>query len=319
MSDNPKLTQEEVAALIDGLNSGTLTSETNKGDHVDYKPFVFGDEDTALLGDMHSLRLINDRFSRQFRNVLLPMLRLTPRITTQAPESMRYEDHTAKVEGFTSLTTAHADRLKDQILIHVQPRMISLLVNSFFGGKGDIDITRQSEFTPTEEKILENVINGIVTTLEESWREIFPLNFTVISSETNKAFSSFVEPQENVIVNEFVVHLPFAKSCTIYIVYPRQAMKQIAGILRSKIQRSGDRHDEKWEKALHEAVLNIPLKFVPRIAEPKINLGELMNIEEGMVVEIPAFEKVSIFVAGQPMFTASIGDRDGKYAVRILN
>ena len=119
MSDNPKLTQEEVAALIDGLNSGTLTSETNKGDHVDYKPFVFGDEDTALLGDMHSLRLINDRFSRQFRNVLLPMLRLTPRITTQAPESMRYEDHTAKVEGFTSLTTAHADRLKDQILIHV--------------------------------------------------------------------------------------------------------------------------------------------------------------------------------------------------------
>jgi len=38
-----------------------------------------------------------------------------------------------------------------------------------------------------------------------------------------------------------------------------------------------------------------------------------------MVVEIPAFEKVSIFVAGQPMFTASIGDRDGKYAVRILN
>ena len=48
-------------------------------------------------------------------------------------------------------------------------------------------------------------------------------------------------------------------------------------------------------------------------------LQHALNIEEGMVVEIPAFEKVSIYVAGQPMFTASIGDRDGKYAVKILN
>jgi flagellar motor switch protein FliM len=42
-----------------------------------------------------------------------------------------------------------------------------------------------------------------------------------------------------------------------------------------------------------------------------------VDIHEGMVVEIPAFEKVDIFVEGEPMFEATIGERDGKIAVRI--
>jgi flagellar motor switch protein FliM len=34
-----------------------------------------------------------------------------------------------------------------------------------------------------------------------------------------------------------------------------------------------------------------------------------------MVVEIPSFEKVKIFVEGQDLFTGTIGERDGKMAV----
>jgi flagellar motor switch protein FliM len=42
-----------------------------------------------------------------------------------------------------------------------------------------------------------------------------------------------------------------------------------------------------------------------------------MNIHEGMVVEIPPFDEVKIFVEGESLFEGSIGERDGKIAVRI--
>lgn len=318
MSNNRKLSNEEVSALIEGLNTGEIDASSGLSKDVDYRPYVFGAEDAGLLGDLHTLRLINERFGRQLRNVLLPMLRLMPRIATLPPETKRFEEHLRSVDSFISLSTARVDALKGTILVSIPPRLISILVNSFFGGKGDCDVTHQTEFTPTEERILHIIVEGALRTLEESWREVYPVHFEFMSSETNPAFTSFVESQEVVIVNTFVVQLPYAKPANIDILYPRQALKQIATILRSKIQRVSDGRDFNWERRLEEALMQIPLNFVPRIAEPKITLRQLMDVHEGMVIDIPAFEKVKVFVEGEEFFGAHIGDRDGKLAIRIL-
>jgi len=317
MASNRKLSNEEVTALIEGLNTGDLGAGSGSLPEVEYKPFQLGNEDASLLGDLHTLRLINERFGRQVRNVLLPMLRFQPRITTLPPESKRFEEHMRTVDAFTSQSIAKADTLKSLILVRIPPRLISILVNTFFGGKGDCNITRQTEFTPTEERIHQVVVEGALRTLEDAWREVYPVNFEYLNTETNPAFTSFVEGQENVVINSFVVQLPFSQPATIDIVYPRQGLKQIATILRSKIQHTSDGRDMQWAQRLRDALLEVPLNFVPRIAEPSIELGDLVNVYEGMVVEIPAFDSVKIFVEGEPLFDGTIGERDGKIAVRI--
>jgi len=316
MSNNRKLSNEEVSALIEGLNSGEIASNSGLG-QIEYKPFALGSEEMNTLGDLHTLRLINERFGRQLRNVLLPMLRFMPRISTLPPETVKFEEHLATCDSFTSLTTARADALKGMIMVRVPPRLISILVNSFFGGKGDCKTTHQTEFTPTEERILNIIVEGALRTLEESWREVYPVQFDLLASETNPSFASFVDGGDVVVVNSFVVQLPFTQPVTIDIVYPRQSLKQIAGILRSKIQRVSEGRDTQWEDRLREAVMGVPLNFVPRIAEPKISLRDLMDVHEGLVVDIPAFDLVKIFVEGEPLFSGNIGERDGKIAVRL--
>jgi len=44
----------------------------------------------------------------------------------------------------------------------------------------------------------------------------------------------------------------------------------------------------------------------------------LMNVQEGMIVDIPAFETIRVFVEGEELFTGMMGDRDGKLAVRVV-
>ena len=317
MSSTRKLSNEEVAALIEGLKDGSVDATPGMSAPVEYKPFQFGADDTNLLGDLHTLRLINERFARQFRNILLPMLRFAPRISTLPPETRRYEDYQKGLDSFLSLSIGRADALKGSILMTIPPRLISILVNSFFGGRGDSIVTRSNEFTPTEERIIQNVVDGGLATLEECWREVYPVEFEFSGSETNPAFTFFVEAQELVIVCSFVVQLPFADPATIDILYPRQSLKQIATILRSKIQRVGADRDLNWERKLQDAMLDLQLSFVPRIADPKISLSELLRLRENMVVEIPSFEKVKILVEGQDLFTGTIGERDGKMAVCI--
>ena len=250
------------------------------------------------------------------RNVLLPMLRFSPRITIQPPETKRFEEYSSALDSFLSLTTARVDALKGTILITVPPRLISILVNSFFGGRGDSAVTRATEFTPTEERVIEIVAEGSLKVLEEAWTEILPAKFEMVGSETNPAFTSFVDAQETVVVSTFIVHLPFAEPCAIDILYPLQSLKAIAPLMRSKIQRVGER-DENWERRMQLALLNLPLSFYPRIAEPVVTMTELLRLRPGVVVEIPAFEQIEIMVEGQPLFAGSLGERDGKMAIRI--
>jgi flagellar motor switch protein FliM len=312
-----KLNNEEVAALIDGLTDGVLDAGTGVNPDTDYKPFVFGGDDTGLLGDLYTLRLINERLGRQMRNVLLPMLRFSPRIATLPPDTKRFETYLAGLDSFLSLNTARVDALKGTILLTIPPRLVSILVNSFFGGRGDSPVTRATEFTPTEERIIQIVVDGCLRSLEDAWREIFPVSFDFIGSETNPAFTSFIEAQDMVVICSFVVQLPFATPAAIDIIYPLQALKQIAPLLRSKIQGVGDGHDDGWARKLQDSLLDTQLEFSPRIAEPTITLSELMRLKPGMVVDIPAFEEVKVFVEGQSLFRATIGERDGRMAVSI--
>jgi flagellar motor switch protein FliM len=318
MASTRKLSNEEVSALIEGLHDGSIEPNVSQTKKVEYRPYVFGGEDAGLLGDLHTLRLINERFGRQLRNVLQPMLRFLPRISTLAPETKRFDEYVKKSEQFVSFTTARADAIKGMILIQFPPKLISILVNSFFGGRGNCAVTHQSEFTPTEERILQVIIDGALKTLEDSWREVYPVSFEFIGSETNPAFTSFVEAQEAVIVSSFVVQLPYAEPSTIDILYPRQALKQIATILRSKIQRVGDGRDLKWEARLHEALLDVELSFVPLIANPTLTIRELLKLRVDMVIDIQTFEQVKIYVEGEPLLVGLIGEQDGNLAVRIV-
>ena len=70
-------------------------------------------------------------------------------------------------------------------------------------------------------------------------------------------------------------------------------------------------------RRLREALMGVPISFVPRLAEPTVSLPELLRLHVGMVIEIPAFEEVDCYVEGRELFTGIIGEQDNKMAVRI--
>jgi flagellar motor switch protein FliM len=319
MSSSRKLSNEEVAALLEGLEDGALDVGTGVLPGKEYQPYALGNDDANLLGDLYTLRLINERFGRQFRNILLPMLRFAPRVQTMPPETKRFDEYLSGLESFLSLTTLRVDELKGSILATIPARLISILVNSFFGGRGDSAVTRTSEFTPTEERIIQIVMEGATKTLSEAWKEVYEANFDVMASEMNPAFLSFIEGNEQVVICSFVVQLPFAKPAAIELVYPLQMLKLIAPLLRSKVQRIGENRDENWATRLREAVLQIPLVIAPRVAEPTVNLTQLLRLQPGAVISIEAFNDIPIYIEGHPLFTGRIGEKDGKMAVSIID
>ena len=63
---------------------------------------------------------------------------------------------------------------------------------------------KRSEFTSTEERIIELVNEGLNETLQVAWRDLMPINITHQNREINPQFASFVDGAELVIICSFV-------------------------------------------------------------------------------------------------------------------
>ena len=100
-------------------------------------------------GDYYALRMINERFARMARQVFLPMLRIQPRISSFPPEVKTFDEYTAGIENFMSLNISRIEELRGSMLAVLSPTFISVLTNSYYGGKIKALATTRSEFTAT--------------------------------------------------------------------------------------------------------------------------------------------------------------------------
>jgi flagellar motor switch protein FliM len=302
-----KLSSDEVNALIEGLGSESAPpSAIMDGDDV--RPFQFGSDDLSLLGDYHALRIINERFARLARAVYLPMLRIQPRISSFPPEVKTFDEYTAGIENFMSLSISRIEELRGNVLTVFTPNFISVLTNSYYGGKIAALPSKKTEFTATEERIIELVNDGLNDTLQVAWRDLMQITVTHQNREINPQFASFVDGAELVIICSFVVQLPDTDAASFDVIYPLQTLKPIAAQLRSRLQADVAEDDHTWREKMERAVLNIPLSVTGRLSEPVVSMYQLINMQIGDTFPITIGEGVEVQIDGEDAFLGELGE-----------
>ena len=313
-----KLSSEEVNALMEGLKSGDLSASTTikDGKEVEYKTFQFGSDDLSLLGDYYALRLINERFARTVRSVFLPLLRVQPRISSFPPEVKSYEEYSSGLDAFMSMTNSRIDELRGSMLTVLPPNFVNLCTSSRYGGKLEVSETNRTEFTSTEEKIIEVVNEGIAKVLEQSWKDLTPITIKFHSREQNPQFAAFVESSDLIIVCSFVMQLPKVDSMSFDIV-SLQTLKPVSSLLRSRVQSDVVETNLSWRDKLEKAVLEVPLKVQSNLSEPVVSMSKLLRIKEGDTLNINVDDTVDFYVSNQKYFKAEMGEVKGNASVKL--
>jgi len=312
-----KLSSDEVNALIEGLGEDGGDSAATSAEDKDVRPFQFGSDDLSLLGDYYALRMINERFARMARQVFLPMLRIQPRISSFPPEVKTFDEYTAGIENFMSLNISRIEELRGSMLIVLSPTFISVLTNAYYGGKIKPLATARSEFTATEERIIEIISSGLNDTLEVAWRDLMEISIQYSSREVNPQFASFVDGSDLVIICSFVVQLPDIDAASFDIIYPLQTLKPIASLLRSRVQTDKANDDKSWRDRMERAVLEVPLSLTARLSEPTVSMNKLIHLKEGDVFPIDIGEGVEILIEKLPFYNGELGEVGGQAAISL--
>ena len=311
-----KLTSEEVDALMEGLQASDYEVQADVADSSDVRAFQFGEDDLSLMGDYYALRLINERFARHARGVFLPMLRLQPRISPFPPEVKTFDEYCEGIDNFMNLNISRMEELRGPMLLTLGPKFISTLTASFYGGSIYQPDQKRTEFTNTEERVIELVHEGLSECLSAAWTDLMPITLSHQGREVNPQFASFVDGSELVIICAFLIQLPNGDSVNMDVVYPLQTLKPIATQLRSRMQ-SDTNDDVSWRERMEHAILNIPLNVTAFLGEPVMSMGQLIRLQTGDVVPIQVNDGIELRVEDNPIFLADIGEVSGQAAVSL--
>lgn len=316
MPANDVLTQEEIDALLHGVDSGEVDTEAPpEPDEV--RPIDLASHERIVRGRMPTLEMINERFARHFRISLFNMLRRTAEISVGGVKMVKFSEYMHSLYVPTSLNLVRVKPLRGTALFVIDPKLVFILVDNFFGGDGRFYTKIEGrEFTPTEVRVIQMVLEQAFRDLKESWAPVLKVDFEYMNSEVNPQFANIVSPTEVVVVSTFHLELDGGGG-ELHVTMPYSMVEPIRELLDAGIQSDRTEVDERWLNALREEMKEAQVEVESTLLETRLTLGELMRLKAGDVIAVDVPELVTVRVEGVPVFRGEFGVSDGKKAVKI--
>ena len=319
MANEDLLSQDEIDALLSGVDSGDVeTEEAVSTDPSEADTFDFSSQDRIVRGRMPTLEMINERFARNIRTSLFDLLRRSPVISVEDIQSLKFSEYIHTLLMPSNLNLISVSPLPGTALVVFDPKLVFALVDSFFGGDG----SRQSkiegrEFTGTELRLVRKLIDNFFSDLKEAWGPVLDLDFTHQGAEINPQFANIVTPSEVVVVSSFKIDLEIG-SGDLHITMPYSMLEPIKELLDAGMQSDSTGKDARWGARLRDEIRTAPVRIESTLAKTKIPMRDVLNMRAGDVIKLELPDTVVARVGDIPVFRAKYGSSRGNRALRVV-
>lgn len=314
---NDLLSQDEIDALLHGVSSGGVETDTglSEGGTTSYD---FTQQDRIVRGRMPTLEMINERFTRYFRVSLFNMLRRSAEISVRGVQMMKFSEYIHSLYVPTSLNMVKVKPLRGTGLFVMDPKLVFILVDNFFGGDGRFHTRIEGrEFTPTEQRIMRILLDNAFSDMQQSWAPALPIEFEYVNSEVNPQFANIVGPTEVVVVSTFQIELDGGGG-NMHVTLPYSMLEPIRDLLDAGVQGDRLEQDERWSANLYEGAKDALVEMAIPLTSTRLLLSDVMKLKPGDIIPIDMPENVVVMVEEIPLFRASYGAYHGNVGVKIV-
>ena len=317
MSVNDLLSQDEIDALLHGVDGGDIETEEDIFDG-EAKSYDFTSQDRIVRGRMPTLEMINERFARYFRTSLFNMLRRSPEIAVSGVQMLKFAEYVHTLFVPTSLNLVNIQPLRGTALFVFDPKFVFISVDNFFGGSGKFyNKIEGREFTKTENRVIEIMLKKAFEDMKQAWAPVMEVDFDYQSSEVNPHFANIVSPTEVVVISTFHIELDGGGG-DIHVTIPYSMLEPIRELLDAGTVSDRTEVDERWTTALIEDVklADIDLKSV--LTEVEISLKDVLNMKEGDIIPFDFPETVTLTTEDDvPVYRGKFGVHQNYNAIRV--
>jgi len=319
MSDADLLSQDEIDALLHGVDGGDVETESGlDGSSGEAGSYDFTSQDRIVRGRMPTLEMVNERFARYFRISLFNLLRRSCEISITGIQMLKFSEYVHSLFVPTNLNVIKMKPLRGSGLFVFEPGLIFSIVDTYFGGTGKFhNKVEGREFTATEMRVIRIVLEIIFVDLKKAWEPVLAVDFEYVNSEVNPQFANIVSPTEVMVVSTLHLELDGGGG-DIHFSLPYSMLEPIRELLDAGIQSDrGGETDERWKVSLRNEIKTADIEVASTLCEMDMSLKEILNLEEGDIMPIELPDKVLVEASEIPMFRGKLGVSNGNYAIQL--
>jgi flagellar motor switch protein FliM len=312
------LSQDEVDALLGGVDDGAIDTSAEESEFDgEARPFDFNNQERIVRGRLPTLEMINDRFSRYFRVSFFNMLRKSPEISVNGIEMIKFSEYIHTLFVPTSLSMIKMAPLRGTGLIMLDPKLVFILVDNFFGGDGSIHAKIEGrDFTSTELRVIEKVVQMCFADLVKAWAPVMSVEYSYHNHEVNPHMANIVSPSEVVVVSNFHVDLDGGGG-DLHVVYPYSMIEPIRTVLDAGVQSDYGDLDDRWSILLKEELMHARINMQGLFIEKQLQVSDLINFKAGDIIPIDMPEQVVLLAEDMPIIRGQYGEHQGNTAVKV--
>ncbi|HET7774445.1 MAG TPA: flagellar motor switch protein FliM [Burkholderiaceae bacterium] len=310
------LSQDEVDALLEGVTGEKQTSEGDS-DAGGVRVYDLASQERIVRGRMPTMEIINERFARNLRIGIFNFLRRSPEISIGPVKVQKYSAFLRNIVVPNNINIMHVRPLRGSGLIICDPTLVFTVIDCLFGGSGTIHTRIEGrDFSPTEQRIIQRLLEVITEEYGKAWSRIYPLTLEYQRSEMHTQFANIATPSEIVVSCAFTVEIG-ESSGDIHFCIPYSTLEPIRDILYSSLQGDSQETDTRWVRLLTKQIQSADVVMRAELAQSSITVGELIALKPGDFIEMDIPEQIEIKVDGVPVFGGRYGTVNGHYAFRI--
>ncbi|MDQ8035684.1 flagellar motor switch protein FliM [Bordetella genomosp. 1] len=314
------LSQDEVDALLAGVTGESDDSKTTASAPDGTRPYDLSSPDRVVRRRMQTLELINERFARNMRHVLLNFMRRNADITVGSIKIIKYADFERNLPVPSNLNMIQMKPLRGTALFTYDPNLVFLVIDSLFGGDGRYHTRVEGrDFTTTEQRIIRRLLNLTLESYGKSWDPVYPIEFEYVRSEMHTKFASVTGDNEVVVVSPF--HIEFgATGGDLNICLPYSMIEPVRDLLTRPLQDTAlEEVDQRWSHQLSRQVRSADVDLIAEFGRIPSSIGELMRLKAGDILPVEVPDTITAHVDGVPIMECGYGVFNGQYALRVQN
>jgi flagellar motor switch protein FliM len=312
------LTKDEVDALLQGIGSdGPPADAETAGADGPVRRYDMASDERIVRSRMPTLELVNERFARHIRSGLFEYVRKAAEVSVGSVRVHKFSSFLHEIVVPTNFNIVAVEPLRGNALVVCEPNLVFAVIDAIFGGAGKYPTRIEGrEFSATEERVIQRLVETISAEYKKAWDGIYPIELAYRRSEMQPQFAQIASPGEMVVSTQFTLEIGETTG-SIHFCFPYATLEPIRDTLYAAVQPDGSAPDKRWLELIQQELQSAEVEIVAELASAHTHIEQLLAFKPGDFVELDLNPSIQAKVSGVPVFDAHYGTSNNRYAIRI--
>jgi flagellar motor switch protein FliM len=311
------LSQDEVDALLQGITGESQKIEIEEVKTEGIRDYNIASQERIVRGRMPTMEIIGERFARNIRLGLFNLIRKSPEVSIGGAKVIKYSAFLREIVVPTNFNIVSVKPLRGSGLIVCDPSLVFAVIDALYGGNGKYHTRIEGrDFSATEQRVIERLVDVIITEYRKAWAGIYPVELEYQRSEMQPQFASIATPSEIVVATNFTLEIGDT-SGSVHFCIPYSTLEPIRDVLYSTIQGDSAEPDRRWINLLKTQIQSAEVDLVAELATAPATVEQLLAFKPGDFIELDLDPMIQVKVDGVPVLDCHYGTSNNHYALKV--